>query len=102
VLNNLAWLLATCGDGSVRNGQRALELAERANRLAGGQDVRVLDTLAAAYAEAGRFEEAVRTVQAAIQLASATGRTESARRMQERLRLYQAGQPYREATALRP
>ena len=49
------------GDNSVRNGARAVDHAEQLNRLSGGNNVEVLDTLAAAYAEAGRFGEAVRT-----------------------------------------
>jgi tetratricopeptide (TPR) repeat protein len=98
----LAWLLATCGEASVRNGARALELAEKANQLAGGKDAGTLDILAAAYAEARRFDEAVRTAQAALELANGTGQAEAARPMQERLELYQAGRPYREGSKSSP
>jgi len=98
--NDLACMLATCEDGSVRNGVRAVELAEKANQIARGKDPVILDTLAAAYAEAGRFGEAVRTAQAAIELAN--GQPEQVRQIQERLRLYQAGRPWHEDTVSVP
>ena len=62
--NDLAWLLATCPDNSVRNGQKAVELAQQAVQLSNGRSPEILDTLAAAYAEAGRFHEAVETATA--------------------------------------
>ena len=71
ILANLAWLLATCREASVRNGAGAVELAQRANQLSGGQDAMILRTLAAAYAEAGRFAEAITTAQRALELATA-------------------------------
>jgi superkiller protein 3 len=66
---NLAWLLATWPDASIRNGKKAVSLAEQANQLSDGQDPEILRTLAAAYAEAGRFDEAVSTAQKAVTLA---------------------------------
>jgi protein O-mannosyl-transferase len=95
-LNNLAWVLATCGEASVRDGARAVELAAKANEVAGDKDAGVLDTLAAAYAEAGRFDDAVRTAQTAIELARGAGAPETAQRIQGRLESYRAGQPYHE------
>jgi tetratricopeptide (TPR) repeat protein len=68
--NSLAWVLATCPVASVRNGGEAVEQAGRANQLTGGNQPGILGTLAAAYAEAGRFGEAVATVQRALQLAT--------------------------------
>ena len=68
-LNQLASLLATSSEASVRNGARAVELARRAAQLSGGQDANILGTLAAAYAEAGRFSDAVKTAQRALALA---------------------------------
>ena len=59
LLNNTAWVLATNPNASVRNGMEAVELAERALKLSGGNEPAILGTLAAAYAEAGRFPEAV-------------------------------------------
>ena len=101
-LNNLAWLLATCGEASVRDGARAVELAAKANAIAGGKVAGILDTFAAAYAEAGRFGDAVPAAQQAIELAKLAGQAEAAQRIQARLQLYQAGQPYREGTSTVP
>ena len=61
VLNDTAWMLATCTDARIRDGAEAVELAERAANISGGRDATILGTLAAAYAEAGRFSEAVKT-----------------------------------------
>lgn len=101
-LNNLAWLRATCPDQAFRNGAEAVLLAERAARLSeretsrGGDAVAALDTLAAAYAEAGRFREAVSTAEKAEQAALVAGGQEMAREIRSRIDLYRAGQPYRE------
>jgi protein O-mannosyl-transferase len=101
LLNNLAWLLATCPEGSVRNGARAVELAERADRLAGGKDAMLAGTLAAAYAEAGQFTNAVATTEKALGLANAQTNTALAEVLGARLKLYQAGAPFRD-TDLQP
>ncbi|MDG2123769.1 MAG: hypothetical protein P8J87_08740, partial [Verrucomicrobiales bacterium] len=68
VLNNLAWQLAAHEDPAVRDGLRAVEWAEKAAGLA-GDDAAILDTLAAAYAEAGDFRKAVETGERAAALA---------------------------------
>ena len=60
-LNDFAWILATCSDKSYRNGLRAVEFAEKAVKVTRSRSPEILDTLAAAYAEAGRFDDAVRT-----------------------------------------
>jgi tetratricopeptide (TPR) repeat protein len=73
VLNLAASLLATCPDASVRNGAEAVALATRAQQLTGGKDSAILDTLSAAYAEAGKFPEAVDTEQQAVTLARQQG-----------------------------
>jgi len=70
VQNTLAWVLATCPAASIRNGQRAVELAQSADRLAGGSNPVILATLAAAYAEAGQFPAAVADARLALQLAA--------------------------------
>ena len=62
-------MLTTCPQASLRNGNKAVELAQRANQLTGGGNPVVPGTFAAAYAEARRFPEAVETVQRALQLA---------------------------------
>jgi len=93
-MNNLAWVLATCPQASLRNGSRAVELAQRANQLAGGGNPVFLGTLAAAYAEAGRFSEAVGTAQRALRLAQAQSNTMLADAVQLQMKLYQAGVPF--------
>ena len=94
LLSHLAWLLATHPDRQVRNGAEAVKLAERACELTGRQSAGPLDGLAAAYAEAGRFADAVSTAQQALALAQ-TAQKELAGQIQSRLQLYQAGKPYR-------
>jgi tetratricopeptide (TPR) repeat protein len=92
--NNLAYVLATCPQASLRNGFKAVGLAERANQLAGGKNPVILATLAAAYAEAGRFPEAIETAQRALRLAEAQSNTTLAGALQSQLKLYQAGIPF--------
>ena len=67
--HNLAWVLATTADDSVRNGSRALELAQYLQRLPGGDSPMIMRLLAAAQFETGRKDEAVKTAQNAILLA---------------------------------
>jgi Flp pilus assembly protein TadD len=96
VCNNLAWLLATTSRPELRDGKEAVRLAEHACRLAGNKDPFLTGTLAAAFAEAGRFPEAVTTAQNAIALATAAGETQLAARNRELLELYRAGKPFHE------
>jgi tetratricopeptide (TPR) repeat protein len=96
VQNNLAWLLATCADASLRNGAKAVELARHANELSGGADPVLLGTLAAAFAEAGRFSDATQTAQKAMELARAAGRQDLVEELQGKLNRYQAGLPWRQ------
>jgi Flp pilus assembly protein TadD len=93
-LNNLAWLLATSPDNALRDGEDAVRFAEAGCRLTGYQQAPMLGTLAAAYAEAGRFTEAAATAQKAIELARAGGDSRSAALNEQLLRLYRAGRPY--------
>ncbi len=95
-LNKLARLLATAADPKFRNGPAAVPMAEKANQLSGYGQPEMLDTLAAAYAEAGRFPEAIRASRKAVDLASSRGQQELAKQMESRMRLYQAGRPYHE------
>jgi superkiller protein 3 len=96
-LNNLAWLLATSEPASGGDPSRAVPLAERARALGGQTTAACLDTLAAAYAAAGRFPEALTTAEQAIQLAASAGQTALAKEIQSRCDLYRAGRPYRAA-----
>jgi len=96
-LNNLAWILATFPDDSVRNGKRAVELGEKATALPGGNAPIILRTLAAAYAEAGDFSKAIETAQRAIESADAQRNTSLAATLQHEIELYRASTPYREA-----
>ena len=93
--NNLAWLLATHAAEEIRDEKAAVRYAEMAVTTAG--DVpSLLDTLAAAYAADGRFAAAITTAQKAIELAVAQAQPQLARKIEGRLRLYEAGRPYRE------
>jgi len=93
-LNNLAWVLATGPEAPLRNGVKAVALAERANQLASGKKPVILTTLAAAYAEAGKFPEAIETAQRASQLAEMQANTALVGALQSQLKLYQAGMPF--------
>jgi len=95
VLGGLAWILATSSNESVRNGGEAVQLAERLCAVSGCQEADGLDVLAAAYAEAGRFDDAVRVAQRAVEAATAAGPGDLAGQIQERLKLYRASRPYR-------
>jgi len=95
-LNNLAWLLATCPDGAVRNGAEAVRCAERASGLPAPKEMCVAGTLAAAYAEAGRFKEAVATAEKAVEAETAAGETRFAALNTQLLTLYRAGRPFHE------
>jgi Flp pilus assembly protein TadD len=95
-LNDLAWMLATDPDPARRNGEQAVQLAERACRITGYDEALLLGTLAAAYAEAGRFEDAVKTAEKAAALADKDGQTELAKKNRELMELYRTGKAYHE------
>jgi tetratricopeptide (TPR) repeat protein len=92
--SNLAWLLATSSDPSLRNGSEAVLLAETASRLSGGNRPLILRILAAAYAETGRFADAIETAQQALRLAGAEDNTILVNALQKEIALYQSGLPY--------
>ncbi len=94
ILLQSAWVLATSPDASVRNGDEAIALAERAVQLSNVRTLTLLDTLAAAYAEAGRFSEAAQTAQQALEMVAATNAA-LARALGERVKLYRAGSAFR-------
>jgi tetratricopeptide (TPR) repeat protein len=96
--NDLAWVLGTAPEASVRDGKEAVRLAELAVQEIGEErKAAVLDTLAAAYAEAGRFEQAVTTAREAIRLAEAAGDASTCDALRARMKLYQARQAYRDS-----
>jgi tetratricopeptide (TPR) repeat protein len=96
-LDELSWALATYPEDVVRDGKEAVQLATHAVQLTGGQNMATVDTLAAAYAEAGRFEEAIRTEQKAVEFAAASRQPQLAEEFRRRLKLYQSGRAYRTA-----
>jgi len=94
IQSDLAWVLATASPAALRDGRRAVALAEQANQIAGGEDPVVLRTLAAAYAEAGRFDDAVRSAQKAMVLARAAGQSSLVGQLDGQLKLYAAKLPF--------
>jgi len=95
-LNDLAWLLATQPDARYRDGAEAVRLAERACTLSQRRQTLFLGTLAAAYAEAGRFDEAVQTAEQAIATATAAKESALATTNARLLEFYRARKPYRD------
>lgn len=95
-LNALAWLLATQEAVHSPDAEQAVQLAQRACELTGYQEPAVLDTLAAAYAEAGQFAQAITNAEKALTLASSQGQEELADDIRNRLELYKRERPYRQ------
>jgi len=93
-LNSLAWILATHSQDNIRNPAEAIRLAERACELTNQKDAGFLDTLAAAYAAAGRFDDAVATAEKAVQLTASGDNKQRHDTIKSRLQLYKAHQPY--------
>jgi Flp pilus assembly protein TadD len=94
-LNETAWVLSTAFDDSLRNGAEAVRLASMAVELTRGNEPSTLSTLAAAYAEAGRFAEAIETQTHATDLANQTGKTQLVEPYRARLLQFQAHRPLR-------
>ena len=94
--SNLAWVFATCPEDSIRDGTRAVELAEKAMRLSGGKIPMIFRVLAAAYAENGRFSDAIDTAQRGADLANRTGNPALASELESNIALYQSGRPLRD------
>lgn len=93
----LAWILATHPDVSIRDGTRAVQLAQEACERTNYRDPVLLDTLAAAYAETGRFQDAIQIEQTAAHIVNQHKQEKQLNQIMSRLQLYQSGQPYREA-----
>ena len=96
VMNNLAWLLATCPDAHLRDGVQAVKYAGRACELTHYGVAPLVGTLAAAYAEAGRYDDAIAAGEKACVLATAAGESDLLEKNRELLALYRAHQPYHE------
>lgn len=96
-LNNLAWLLATDNHGSLRDGAEAVRVASHAVALTAEKDPNPLEILAAAYAESGRFAEAVGAAQHAVDLAQSSNQTNLAAKIRLRLAHYQSGKPFHDS-----
>jgi tetratricopeptide (TPR) repeat protein len=100
--SNLAWVFATSPEDSLRDGPRAVGLAEKALRISGGKIPMIFRILAAAYAENAQFPQAIEAAQRGAQLANSQGNIALANELQRNLALYQVGQPLRDHTLIRP
>jgi len=97
VLNDLAWLLATASDPSLRNAAQSVALAAKAGQLSGGVNPAVLHTLAAAYAAEGNYGLAAATARRALELAAQQKQDTLAAALQQEIKLYEANMPLRNA-----
>jgi protein O-mannosyl-transferase len=95
-LSNLAWVFATSPDDSLRDGAKAVRLAEEALRISGSRIPIIFRTLAAAYAESGHFSQAIQTAQQGIELANSQGNSGLATELQGNIGLYQEQRPLRD------
>ena len=94
--SNLAWVFSACPEDSIRDGKHAVELAEKALRISGGKIPMIYKVLAAAYAESGRFGDAVETAQRGAELAANQGNPALAAELESNVALYQSGRPLRD------
>ena len=101
-LRRMAWILATAPDDAVRNGAEAVALAVEAIEHSGGKDAAAWDTLAAAYAEAGKFADAAQAAARALALAQAAKQAELAEAIRGRMRLYESQNAFRDGRTSRP
>ncbi len=95
-VNNLAWILATTTDDDLRDGREALSLSERLCRGSTRRVPTYIDTLAAAHAELGHYDQAASAAETALALALEAGEASLAQKVRARLALYRSGRPYRE------
>ena len=99
---NLVWVYATFPDKSIRNGPKAVELAQRALQLSDGKNARIWRLAAAAYAEAGQFANAIKAAQNGLALAQAAGDTPLAQTLETNIKLFEENTPLRDAGAAAP
>lgn len=97
--NSMAWIMATSPDDNLRDGRRAVAYAEKAVANS-PPDINFLDTLAAAYAEAGRFDEAIAIENRIISLLATAQQTDAIPTHVKRMNLYEEGRPYREPVTI--
>jgi tetratricopeptide (TPR) repeat protein len=95
-------MLATAPEADLRDGSKALELAQKALKATGDQDPNTLDTLAAAYAETGDFPMALETARKALQLAQQAGKSDLAESLKKEILLYESGKPLRDTAVPNP
>ncbi len=98
-LQRAAWVLATCPERALRDGEQALTFARRAAQLTHENDPAILDALAAAYAEVGRFTDAASTARKALALATQRDMQQQIESIRKRVELYEARTPFRENCA---
>jgi tetratricopeptide (TPR) repeat protein len=94
--NNLAWILATSSDASIRDGVKAVALAQEAVHLSDGRNPNYFRTLAASYAESNRFPEAILAAERGMEIATAQGKSGLANDLEREITLYRAHAPRRE------
>ena len=92
-LNSLAWLRATCPEAEIRNGKEAVELALKACELTEWKNWNIIDTLAAAYAERGDFDQAIKYQKQVIEISKSSNGHD---KIKQHLALYEQHTPYRE------
>jgi tetratricopeptide (TPR) repeat protein len=96
--NNLAWILATSSDASIRDGAKAVVLAEQAVQLSGGKNPIFFRTLAASYAEEGRFSEALAAAERGMKMAAVQDNRGLVNALGREIALYRARSPLRETS----
>jgi len=96
-LYRLSWILSTYEDEEYRNGEKAVKLAERLCKITGNGQPLALDALSAAYAETGRFDDAVLTAKKGLELSLLSCPKELVLGLKKRLKLYQEKRPYRQS-----
>ncbi|MCP4590512.1 MAG: tetratricopeptide repeat protein [bacterium] len=98
ILSALSWMLATTPDDALRDGRQAVEFAQQAAAIAGRPYLEIMESLAAAYAEVGRYDEAIAMAAKAVEFARAAGREGSAVRFESHLQHYEQQRPYRDVS----
>ncbi|MGD0123981.1 MAG: tetratricopeptide repeat protein [Terriglobia bacterium] len=101
-MNEAARALAASPEARDRNGAEAVKLSEQAVKMSGDRNPEYLDTLAAAYAETGRFPEAIATARKALELATQQNQQDLAQSLNAKIKLYESHEPYRDPAVQSP